>query len=121
MTNESSFGARFNDHQFTILLLSLLFKGNIQMKLPEFQKQKSMIFTLKIKVNHFTLSAVKSKKLSYRSLLGGIRSHFCSAFRWSPISICFFEYGPFQILADGPIFSSFELIICYQKNVRCLH
>ena len=37
------------------------------MKLLEFQKWKSMIFTLEIKVNHFTLSAVKSKQIELQS------------------------------------------------------
>ena len=46
-----------------LMLLSLICIGNIQMKPPEFQKRKSMIFTLKIKVNHFTLSAVKSNRI----------------------------------------------------------
>ena len=46
-----------------LMLLSLICTGNIQIKPPEFQKRKSMILTLKIKVNHFTLSAVKSKRI----------------------------------------------------------
>ena len=33
------------------------------MKLLEFQKRKSMIFTLEIKMKHFTVSAVKSKQI----------------------------------------------------------
>ena len=40
---------------------------NNRMRLLEFQERKSMIFTLEIKMNHFTLSAVKSKQIELRS------------------------------------------------------
>ena len=38
------------------LFLLMIFTGGIQMKMLTFQKRKLKIFTLKFKVNHFTLS-----------------------------------------------------------------
>ena len=46
-----------------LMFLKLLCLEHIQMKLLEFQTWKSMIFTIEIKINYFTLSSVKSKRI----------------------------------------------------------
>ena len=46
-----------------LMFLRLLCLEHIQMKLLEFQTWKSMIFTIEIKINYFTLSSVKSKRI----------------------------------------------------------
>ena len=50
-----------------LLFLLMICTGSIQMKMLKFQKRKLKIFTLKFKVNHFTLSAVRSKRIKLQN------------------------------------------------------
>ena len=49
------------------LFLLMICTGCIQLKMLKFQKRKLKIFILKFKVNLFTLSAVKSKRIELQN------------------------------------------------------
>ena len=73
-----------------LMFLKFIYKENIKMKLLEFQKQKSMIFTLEIKMNHFTFSAVKSKQIELQRSAWWYKIAFLQNFLMVTIFFIFF-------------------------------